>query len=1126
MPHHAPLQPSDVACIAEARIRQACLLFHLWKGVRLSLFLIFFLQSSIASLPARADTPVGLGHTVPAGPGKVVPAGPGKTVPAGPGKVVAVGPEKGPWRTFQKENGIVDTDVLRFLQDRDGYLWIGTASGVSRYDGQSFVNFTTQDGLADHAVVAICQDGEGALWFGTYAGASRFDPKAADGKAWTTFTTEDGLAGNNVQAIIADRAGNLWFGIRGGGVSRYGPSENLGEGEKQFTNFTTRDGLALDRVWCAVEDQDGNLWFGTDGGGVSRFDGTTFKTFTTEDGLGSNTVYSSFLDQEGHPWFATIGGGASRFNGENFQTVTTREGLADNGVSTISQDREGRIWIGTKYRGASRYDPRAGHDGVEGLRADPSTLSERSEGRFTQVTAKDGLVSNSLEKIFQDRDGYLWFGATGGANQYDPRTLITIIGADGLERHVLAGFQDREGNLWFGATDGVSRYDGATFTTFTTRDGLAGNTVRAITQDREGNLWFGSGIGGSVGEGVTLYRPEKGTFTTFTTQDGLGSNNVESILQDREGILWFGSFGGGVSRYDGKTFTIFTTEDGLASNLVGAMLQDRDGHLWFGSGGMGGPGAGVSRYDGETFIVMTEKDGLASNVVSSLFEDQEGNLWFAGKGVSRYDGTSLTTFTARDGFPNRTLSICQDRHGVLYFGTNDGVIRYDGQVFQTITDRDGLADNTVQSVLQDREGSLWFGTVGGITRFRPPSPTSPVVFIDAVVADRRYEGIDALEIPTTSSLISVEFRAAMNFHTRPEAMVYRYRLSGFDNDWQNTHARRVEYQDLPVGTYTFEVQAVDRDLSYSVPVQLSIDVHLPYQQLALAVGLVIALSLVGWQTVRVLQRDRRLRVANNALSDANNELFGLNKDLQLANTEIQTQTERKSAFLASMSHELRTPMNAIKGFTSLVIRRSGDALPDQQRENLVKVDRASDRLLAMINDLLDLSKIEAGRMDVNVETFDVARMVQDGCDTVSPLVQEGVELRQGIADNVGKANTDKARILQMVINLLSNAIKFTDSGSVTVKAERENGGGGSGGENLVISVTDTGKGIPADELPTLFDEYRQVEGQSASDVQEGTGLGLSITKKFAELLGGSIEVESEPGKGSTFTVRVPVKYAE
>ncbi len=167
----------------------------------------------------------------------------------------------------------------------------------------------------------------------------------------------------------------------------------------------------------------------------------------------------------------------------------------------------------------------------------------------------------------------------------------------------------------------------------------------------------------------------------------------------------------------------------------------------------------------------------------------------------------------------------------------------------------------------------------------------------------------------------------------------------------------------------------------------------------------------------------------------------------------------------------------------------------------------------MINDLLDLSKIEAGRMDVNPDQFNVKELVATCCDTVSPLIQEGVELKQDVAD--GEANTDKARVQQMVINLLSNAIKFTDSGSVTVNASQADG-------QLVVSVTDTGKGIPADELPTLFDEYRQVEG-SESSVQKGTGLGLSITKKFAELLGGSIGVESEIGKGSTFTVRVPVE---
>ncbi len=268
--------------------------------------------------------------------------------------------------------------------------------------------------------------------------------------------------------------------------------------------------------------------------------------------------------------------------------------------------------------------------------------------------------------------------------------------------------------------------------------------------------------------------------------------------------------------------------------------------------------------------------------------------------------------------------------------------------------------------------------------------------------------------------------------------------------------------------------------------------------------------------------------------------------------EIQEATERKSAFLASMSHELRTPMNAIKGFTNVVLRRIGREIPDRQRENLEKVDQASDHLLAMINDLLDLSKIEAGRMDVNPERFDVGELVTSACDTVSPLIQEGVELRQDVAVDIGEANTDKARLQQMVINLLSNAIKFTDSGEVVVRAnlaplvtsrppagtlgdtETERDGSAdsspptadsSTASELIISVSDTGKGIPADELPTIFDEYRQAEG-SESSVQKGTGLGLSITKKFAELLGGSITLESEVGKGSTFTVTIPTEYTE
>ena len=325
---------------------------------------------------------------------------------------------------------------------------------------------------------------------------------------------------------------------------------------------------------------------------------------------------------------------------------------------------------------------------------------------------------------------------------------------------------------------------------------------------------------------------------------------------------------------------------------------------------------------------------------------------------------------------------------------------------------------------------------------------------------------------------------------------------------------------------------MDRDLVYSEsPAIVTLNVHIPYERIGWMSALGVAVLLVGWQTARIIMRDRK--------QGANTELFA-------ANAEIRLQTERKSAFLASMSHELRTPMNAIKGFTSLVLRRE-KTLSDRGQENLKKATQASDHLLGMINDLLDLSKIEAGRMDVNSVQFDVKTLVTSACDTVSPLIQEGVELRQDVADDIGEANTDKARLQQMVINLLSNAIKFTENGMVTVTAQREQGGGRRKKENLtdsvrispdhgqrtpansssaidlIISVSDTGKGIPADELPTIFDEYRQAEG-SESSVQKGTGLGLSITKKFAELLGGTIGVESEVGKGSTFTVRVPVMY--
>ena len=357
-----------------------------------------------------------------------------------------------------------------------------------------------------------------------------------------------------------------------------------------------------------------------------------------------------------------------------------------------------------------------------------------------------------------------------------------------------------------------------------------------------------------------------------------------------------------------------------------------------------------------------------------------------------------------------------------------------------------------------------------LARHQQESPTPPRIHLVAVVSDRRYWGVNNLAVQSSINLLAIEFHG-VSHKTRPGGIIYRYTLQGYDQSWQNTNTTRVEYQDLPAGDYEFEVYAVDRDLVYSEsPAIVTLNVHIPYERIGWMSALGVAVLLVGWQTARIIMRDRK--------QGANTELFA-------ANAEIRLQTERKSAFLASMSHELRTPMNAIKGFTSLVLRRE-KTLSDRGQENLKKATQASDHLLGMINDLLDLSKIEAGRMDVNSVQFDVKTLVTSACDTVSPLIQEGVELRQDVADDIGEANTDKARLQQMVINLLSNAIKFTENGMVTVTAQREQGGGRRKKENLTDSVRIQRPGVFLDTPLTYSRSKRRVHHEQG---YQGIGWG-------------------------------------
>ena len=704
--------------------------------------------------------------------------------------------------------------------------------------------------------------------------------------------------------------------------------------------------------------------------------------------------------------------------------------------------------------------------------------------------------------IIQDKEEQMWFGTgTGTVSQYNGQTWTTFTEEDGLAHNdVKSIFQDRKGFLWFSTKDGLSRYDGQTFTNFTTEDGPAHNDVSLVFQDREENLWFGT-----QGGGICRYNGK--IFTTFTVEDGLISNDVLSICQDGKGNLWFGTQGSGVCRYDGKIFTTFNTEDGLGSNRVDAMLQDLKGDLWFATWG------GISRYNGQTFANVTHQEQWIFNWVTSALQDRDGHLWFGTLGgVSRYDDGTWTTLTREEGLvSNRAIALLQDQKGHFWFSTGSGgVSRYDGQTFQTLTRQDGLARNEVSAMYEDRDGNVWFATSKGVTRYRPPLPVPAPVSIHTVTANHRYDDVAELNIPSPVGLIAFEF-GAISFKTRPKAMVYRYRLKGHEDEWQTTHERRVEYENLPRGRYSFEVEAVDRDLVYSEqPATVALTVHLPYERIGWISALSIAVVLMGWQTVGIIHRDRGLQAANKKLDESNHALLDANK-------EIQLQTERKSAFLASMSHELRTPITAMKGYVDNILDGIGGKANERHERYLTRVTDNAAHLLDLVNNLLDLSKIAAGRMDVDIASFSVKHLIASCCNTVEPLVQSGVKLVQEVADEADEAHTDEAKLQHAVGNLLSNAVKFTEAGEIAVRAKTIH-------DQLAISVSDTGIGMPQEALDTIFDEFQQVEGSEQK--QKGTGLGLAISKQYTELLGGTILVTSEVGKGTTFTIQLPVNYKE
>jgi signal transduction histidine kinase/DNA-binding NarL/FixJ family response regulator len=592
----------------------------------------------------------------------------------------------------------------------------------------------------------------------------------------------------------------------------------------------------------------------------------------------------------------------------------------------------------------------------------------------------------------------------------------------------------------------------------------------------------------------------------------------------------------------------------LTDDLVVCLAYDADGKLWVGTNNgldrLEGPDSAGKAHFVRYYYDSGNTGGISSNSILNIFKDSKGCLWIStrGGGVMRYhpETDSFEHFTRKEGLPNNIVySVLEDGSANIWIVTQTGIARFDRET-------EAIKRLTLYKEIEDAsfstgscsapDGSLYFGSVGMIARFDPSryevnSHVPPVFITDLVAAN-----VDKLVAPIVENEEkkpirlayyenSVEFHFAALDYRDPFNNQFAYKLEGFDKDWKYFGSRNfATYTNLPGGRYTFQVKAANNDGLWNekgAALSLVVATSPFLSPVAFIIYLLlIALSGYGFATFR---SNRTLAVKVRELEAARSALEAANVQSRLLAAKAESANLAKSEFISTVSHEVRTPMNGVIGMIDLLSRTH---LDERQAEYVSTIKRSGETLIAVINDVLDFSKIEAKHIELEDIPFAPRDLIDRSRSTFAyQAAEKGLSFDAFVSPSVpALLRGDPFRLGQVLTNLIGNAVKFTQRGFVRTRLEREpedeTGTGLPGSPiRIVFSVSDSGIGISEERQAALFLPYTQAD-QSTTRLYGGTGLGLSISKQLVELMGGSIEVESKPGIGSTFIVRLALKEAE
>ncbi|MCD7100036.1 ATP-binding protein [Stenotrophomonas sp. MMGLT7] len=1006
---------------------------------------------------------------------------------------------------------------------------------------------TVADGLPSSSINGFAEDPQGYLWLASADGLARYD-----GNNYRIWRIEDGLRDNMLWSVHVDARNRVWIGTQNAGMAM------LSADRRRFHYYDGRGypQMGSDPVWCITSTADGSVWFGTPTRGLFRLDpGGRMQRFMPvpgdEHSLPSKAV--NFLAQapDGTLWVGTKDGLAA-WNGDGFDRVDA-DALPSSVINGLTVEAGGRLWIAT-MAGVSlrhpdgRIDPHPwkgvdpGHvlqvllrDADGGYWLDTlSGMGRAVDGQVRNVPlyskAAQGLVKPNWSTGFQDREGGLWFASpnTGlwhlpanwqqfavlGNRHDDPSTMTNP--------YVLANAAAADGRIWLAGTRGaLDRLDPAT--------GAIEHHLRQINglrwplsvlEDRARQVWVG------MFGALVRYDPASGQVRRWHAGDATDAalpGEATLMRQTTDGTLWIYTDMAGLQLRDpaGRVLRhIAPGTHGLAQRLtVSEMRIGPDGAIWLATS------EGLKRWNAAADS-FEQVPGAPLAAVYAFQVADTSVAWLAGMGALEkylWDGRRLQLLDriGRDQqFPALApTGLVVDASGVAWVASMRGLIRVDPatRAIRIYGAHDGISNPQLrqQTLLQSRGGQIVGATPDGLILFEPhrvrPATRQPPLAIEHVGVRRGERAVDlthAGRMLIEDGDRDLQVVAHLLSFSDADANQYRFRLSGYDPDWVDVGSSGERlFSRLPPGRYLLEVQGQTADGVWSQVQTLRFQVLPPWWRsdwgIALAVLLAMAMAvLAAWLYRRRLQRRHAWQLA-------------------LQKQELAEQASlAKTRFLATLGHEVRTPMTGVLGMSELLL---ATPLDGKQRSYTESIRRAGSHLLRLVNDALDLARIEAGRLDLEPQHFDLRQLVAEVEGLMAPMaVRRGLRFELDNAlPAVVTAYGDPMRVRQILLNLLGNAIKFTERGQVSLRISSV-----VPHHMIRFQVIDTGPGIGAEQKARLFRRFEQADGARTAARYGGSGLGLAICQELALAMGGHIEVDSQLGAGSRFSVDLPLPWAE